>query len=325
MQKNKSNITPVFYLGAARNGTTWLGNILHEVFGISTAFHPLHYGINESAINKNNKYWGDLSNNDNYIKFIELYSKSDFFLLVDGDKEYFYRNPQDNFFEFFLTLMDQYAIKNNKTNWCTKLDPDFYENLSDLDYFINLINKRYEQVKYIGIQRAHSQYLKSYVHMSGRFHTLRSKLKPLAYILGSARYHLYYRSISNIIKDQNAILIKYEDLKQNYKDEIENISTYLNIKQLKNEVTSQKNSSFKKTDSKNISSLATVIHKVLSKSFYVNYLILKFYSKIVNKDPQLYYRILKSKYFQDRLITDLEKTHDFQIIDLIKSKKDLIN
>ena len=105
-QLTKSSITPVFYLGGPRNGTTWLGNILNTGFDIITPSHQLHYGFVESAMCKNKIYWKGFNTVNNYIRFLELYSSSDYFLLVNGDKEYFYKNRSNDFYDFFFEMME---------------------------------------------------------------------------------------------------------------------------------------------------------------------------------------------------------------------------
>ena len=44
---------------------------------------------------------GDLKDDRNFIKFIELYSSADYFQLVEGDKNYFYGDRPANLLEFF--------------------------------------------------------------------------------------------------------------------------------------------------------------------------------------------------------------------------------
>ena len=51
-------IIPIFILGSARNGTTWLCNILCNHPEIVGAQHKVHWGIYESNIYKNMHYWG---------------------------------------------------------------------------------------------------------------------------------------------------------------------------------------------------------------------------------------------------------------------------
>src|SRR5210317_987322 len=98
-------IIPIFSLGVARSGTTWLGNILCEHPEIIGAQHELHWGIHESHIYSNKMYWRDFSDKNNYIKFLEHYSSADYFNIIKGDKEYFYSNPQESFYHFYLELM----------------------------------------------------------------------------------------------------------------------------------------------------------------------------------------------------------------------------
>lgn len=85
-------VNPVFVLGLNRNGTTWLPNILCNHPEICGAQHKVHWGIKETNICRHILYWNDFVKNDEFIKFLELYSSGDHFTLSEGDKRYFYQN-----------------------------------------------------------------------------------------------------------------------------------------------------------------------------------------------------------------------------------------
>src|SRR6056297_738351 len=112
-KKKKSNINPIFILGSARNGTTWLSNTISRHEEVSSAQHRVHWGIHESKIFEHYKKWGSFENYNNFILFFNNYSCCDYFKLVNGDKRYFYKNKPIDFYEFFFELMDNYAREEN--------------------------------------------------------------------------------------------------------------------------------------------------------------------------------------------------------------------
>ena len=224
-------ITPIFVLGSARNGTTWLCNILCNHPQIVGAQHKIHWGIHESNIYKNMHYWGDLSKDKNFIRFMELYSSADYFQLVEGDKNYFYRNRPADFLEFYFKLMDQFAIKKNATHWLTKLDPDFYIHPKELNEFFYRIEKRYKYYRLIGIKREFISVFNSYLNMEGRASQHRTALfvRELLILLEGSRYIAHYNTIENVIKLKKGILLDFNKLRYNREKEIYNICKYLNL------------------------------------------------------------------------------------------------
>jgi len=71
----KNNITPIFILGGARNGTTWLCNTLGNHSEIASVRHVLHHGFHESSIFRKKQFFGDIKNDKKFIEFIEVFAK----------------------------------------------------------------------------------------------------------------------------------------------------------------------------------------------------------------------------------------------------------
>jgi len=227
--QTKPDIVPIFIMGSARNGTTWLGNSLCAHPEVVGAQHVVHWGQKESKIYSCWKYAGDLTDDYKFIQFIELYSSTDYFQLVDGDKEFFYRNRPKNFFDLYLTLMDQYAMKQNVRYWVTKLDPRFYEHPRDFKLFLGHLEERYPLCRFVGIRRAFSQVLRSYLGMEGQnsIHKMTSPQKHLAALLESARYVIHYKGISEVIAEKNGLLLEFEEFKSDHERCLQKICSYL--------------------------------------------------------------------------------------------------
>lgn len=190
-------VKPLLVLGLNRNGTTWIQNILCNHPEIVGAQHKAHWGAHESGICRNILYWGDLSNNDQFIRFLELYSSADNFKLVKGDKDYFYENRPKNFTEFYLELMDNYARKENVKYWVTKLDPLFYKFPEMLEDFLERAKDRYDEIKFISIKREYKKVLESSMNMQGVSKNLKSFVTRKSFISKNAiNYVQGYKTIT---------------------------------------------------------------------------------------------------------------------------------
>ena len=222
---------PVFVLGSGRGGTTWLANILCRHPQIVGAEHKAHWGIHESKILEHALYWGDISDDANFIRFLELYSSGDFFRLVGGDKDYLYRNRPRSFFEFFLTLMDEFAQREGAVYWTTRLDPTFYYHPRELAEFMSLLERRSDECRFIGIKRDYDSVLKSYLHVPGKGHQRRMAplVRQIAILLESARYVVHYRRIEQIITANSGLLLSFSDLRDDLEATTHRITDYLDL------------------------------------------------------------------------------------------------
>jgi len=193
--------------------------------------HKAHWGTHESRILTNALYWGDLSDDENFIRFIELYSSGDFFRLIGGQKDYFYQNRPRSFFDFFLTLMDQFAQRQEVAYWTTKLQPTFYHYPKQLAKFMSLVEQRYGDCKFIGIKRDYASLLPSYLHMP---HTrLRPGTGPFrrkaVIFMQTARYVFRDRCIEQIVKAKNGLLLQFSDLQDDLEAVSRRITDYLGL------------------------------------------------------------------------------------------------
>ena len=186
--------TPIFIIGAARNGTTSLGNMVATSSEVACAEHWLHSGGDESNILGNKNYWGSLSDPNAYDEFLRQYATSDYFRLCRGDVAFHLKHRARGFFPFFLDLMDRFAGLEGRKFWITKLDPAFFVHHAELEGFLALLSSRYQEVKFLRIRRDPIRAFASYLRMPGHRRHLRRRpwlLMP-ALVLYLARYAATY-------------------------------------------------------------------------------------------------------------------------------------
>ena len=324
--RGMNKIIPIFTLGAPRSGTTWLGNILQINFGLNTPSHPLHYGVLESNIYKIHKYFGDFSNTTDYIKFVELFSSSDYFLLCDIEKELFYENKVPNFYEFYLKLMDAFSENLNSNYWTTKLDPFFFLDPSELKKFLSILENRYEKVKFIAVQRNYEDYLNSYVNVSGPSFQKRQTLSGsiLSPFLGAARYNIYNQTIQQIIQGQKGLHIDFKELKSHLAI-TKKIANYIGIEPINTDPLSVRtNTSFagnkKKSANISMASLAYLLFKT-SATFSRQFVLL--YERSKKERNPLTWRLLRAEHFKEELIRQFEKDSDYNLVKSLKENFDV--
>ena len=320
-------VNPIFILGSARNGTTWLCNTISRHENISSAQHVVHWGIHESKIFEHYKKWGSFQNYNDLIIFLNNYSCCDYFKLVKGDKKYFYKNKPCDFYEFFFDLMDNYAEKENSRYWLTKLSPRFYYNKKEFKKFLIRINKRYDNAKFISIKRNFLKVIKSYLNMEGRANQHRNRLgiKQLAIILETARYIVHYNFIEKFIKNSNGLQLTFKMFKNNNKKQVESILNYLDLK-YETKLLDQK---YQPNSSIFYKKKVVEINKI--EKFFIKYLlfplfkifkflpvsILKLRDYTRKKDKLFHFRLFKMKYLKKEFKKELKENEEFGLLKIL--------
>jgi hypothetical protein len=312
--KVKQEITPIFIIGAARNGTTNLENTIASFPQVAGVEHWLHYGSHESNLYMNKKYWGEFTDAYSYIRFLYQYSSSDYFKLCGGEIEYHLNHKRINFYEFFFELMDHYAGQNDKTFWITKLDPNFSFDDDENRLFFRVLEERYPKVKFIRIKRNFEDAFKSYVNMEGKSHSMRQRSALLlpGLILQASRYVLTYGKITKYF-DSDILEIDFHEYINNRENQIEHIANYLEIpiKELTHlDLDRFKvNTSFVNKSRKEmpgyISFLLPLIIQLYHKFPSLAKTIWKSYFRFKGKTNPIYHRILCHKYFEAELLKEL--------------------
>ena len=320
----------ILVLGSARNGTTWLSNRLSNHSLISCPRHQLHYGYHECDVYRINKYF-NFKDTDKFIKFLEIYSASDYFNLARGEKHKFYKNRPNNFYELLFRLLNNFAKKNNSKYWLLKIDPRLYLYREEWDKFISLLYDNVEEIKFVSIKRNIVDVIKSYLKMPGKNYEKRNRFvwRYFAIILQILRYNNHYYNISDIISENSGYSIKFSNFKKNHQISLKKLINYLDLKYeedltnknfKKNTSHLDKTNSIKKLSQKEKKFLLK-INKIFKKTPMINKKILQYYETKKNTQPSLYFRLLKNKYMSETLKKELDETGNYLIKELIKNDK----
>ena len=325
-------ITPIFILGSPRNGTTWLSNIVGDYQSISSVRHFLHWGNHESKICKKVKYYGDITQLNNYIQFVELFSISDLFILANGNKEKLKNAQYSSFYDAYFDLMDNLAESEKNKFWMTKLDPNFFKDPDEFQRFKKHLMKRYPDVKFLYIKRE----LKSVILSYTNFFSYKKELKKtkilfvaLKPIVTKIAYEDFFLEIMN---EFNGIRFSFEELLNDYDHHINRLENYIGIEEFGlRERNYLKNSSFY---GKKIIKLPESTIWILTKIIYPAMLSLKPLIKKAMRmqkknhtDKTAFYRIIKHKYYKEKWIEETKKNNLDRILYLIDQydKKEKIN
>ncbi len=338
-----SDAMPVFVLGMARNGTTWLGNLLASHEEISASRHHLHHGVHESNVLWNKRHWrrlfGSFRNLDSYISFLHLYASEDYFRLAEGDLGHHLRLRCEDFYDFFFDLMDELARKSGKKLWSTKLDPLFYLYDGERDEFLRRCAERYgapggsasgEETyevadrpsggrgsggpQFVAIKRELYSYLASYLHMEGASFSIRRKgpAKYFSLLLGVARYINNYRRIERVIADYGGLLIRYEELLEQHDETVEKIADYLGVDpQCFDEISFSPNTSFASRGTRSLGSferfVAGAAYGIGSALPFLSRWFLLMYQWLKPQRSPLFHRLIKSEFFPEELKEELRR------------------
>ena len=206
--------TPIFVLGSARNGTTWLCNTLAQHSSVTALQHQAHWGFHESNLYKNQRYFGSLESPDRLIRCVELYGSGDHFRLAGGAKQRVYEEQPKDFYELFFNLMDHAAATEGKPFWLTKLDPLFYQHPRELRRFLTRLQGRYGAPRFVAIRRSLPQVIRSSLHRGGRASQRRTApvVSQVLMVFETARYLVHYRRMRRVLRKEGGRLLRYEEL-----------------------------------------------------------------------------------------------------------------
>lgn len=221
-------MTPVFVFGTARNGTTWLVNALSKNSNICVVEHWLHHGAHEANFGKAQNHFSPFHSYEKYLDFLGRWSVTDFFVLAEGDLEYFKKYSADDYYDVFFELMDSYARKHGVDHWAVKVDPFIYWH-GEVENFLNRVGDRYRDARYIAIGRDDFAAVASYLAMEGPYSRIRKRYGLASAALGFVRQKEGRFKIREIIKKQQGLDIKYERLVNDFLGEEKKIDAYLGL------------------------------------------------------------------------------------------------
>lgn len=266
----------IFVLGLPRSGTTWLANVLAANDNIAGVSHEKHYGIYEShffdiIVNR----YPNISNRTNYIEFISVMSKYDYYKIMNCDFNFMLSLNVNNYYDFFKKTHEYFKNKNNCLYWVEKTPQHIF--------YIDQLMKYFPNEKYIYIKRDLKSVIKSAYFLQcndmkmGVFRKIRYFIKTAFYYSLGTRMINYYKS--------NILEINYEDMKSS--NTLEVLEEYLNIKLEINKSNFEKNTSYSNKRKKHLS------------TFWVNFFLVMKY--IADRLPLIFLKKMKKKH------TDLPK------------------
>jgi len=324
-------ITPVFIIGAARNGTTSLTNLISRFPEFAGIEHELHRGNHEAKLYSSYKYYGNFTDPNKYLDFIYHYSSGDYFQLAEGNIEYHLKNPKSNFFEFYFDMMNQYCIKNHKKYWLAKIDASFFTDHKVLELFLKTLHEFYGEIKYIKIQRNFEEALLSAVYMPGKdYHKSKSGIYRYYRLLSyTQQWFKTYIIKQDFINKTELLFIDFNDLIKNKEGIIIKMREFLNLStQFEPKISKSYsiNTSFSKTAKFKLSRFDKFIciNYLKFLKLFPNFIFFTqiFYFTSLKKSPSIPIsrRLLKYKFFKKNLQNEFTKLGSFGLADKLKKE-----
>lgn len=118
--------TPILVVGLIRSGTKWLSNILCNHSDVAGIQCERARGILETNMFHRMQTKFDLRSADDYVGFIELWSRTEFFQHLGEDIDFLYGlNPRPlSFITLFDLVMRRHAERGGATHWLQKCNPE---------------------------------------------------------------------------------------------------------------------------------------------------------------------------------------------------------
>lgn len=117
---------PILVVGLNRSGTKWLSNILCNHPDVAGAQSERAQGILETNMFHRMQEKFDLRSADDYVGFIELWSRTEFFRIIGEDITFLYGlEPRPlSFVRIFELVMQRYAERAGAKYWLQKCGPE---------------------------------------------------------------------------------------------------------------------------------------------------------------------------------------------------------
>ena len=209
---------PLFVIGTARSGTTWLANMLANHPYLAGVTATEHQGIHESHLFSHTRY--ALTGRRTFAEFIEQYKEEDYFKLLRLDAEQLCEsNEEIDVYRFFRILMEKYAAAKGARYWLEKTPKH--------SIYYQEILEQFPEALFVTIERRFEETLLSNLNKfakpgAGRWVQVLEKI---------FRYESDMRAITQLKRraDERVVSVKYEDLVQNTNKEIFKILEFLSV------------------------------------------------------------------------------------------------
>lgn len=314
-------MTPIFVLGTARNGTTWLVNALAKNDNISVVEHWLHHGAHEANFAKIAARTGDFTSYDEYLEFLGCWSMDDFFMLAEGQVQHFHEYDARDYYDLFFELMDRYAERKGVDYWAVKVDPQVYwAGLGER--FVRRVSERYGQPLFVGIKRQDRAAVRSYISMEGGKANSRERHTAAARLLGFCRQIEGRKTIEKTLERVGGIVLSYEELVSDFRGEESRLDRYLGLtKSLGSDKSDQfdKNTSFSVSEVAEEDSLAVELAEGVAKIRLVRRVILFAWERLKPKERLFSHRILKLHYRPERLRQELRRKESTILLEKLEA------
>jgi len=287
-------IAPIFVLGKHRSGTTGLSNHLCEHPAIAGVQYKQHFdwGYHESGyftyvVGR----YGPLSYWPNYREFVEVMCASDYFRLMEIEKEYMLSLWPTTYAGFFESIMEEYAYRQNSGYWLEKSPSHTKKAL--------WLAEEYPEARFVAIIRDVTDVIASslFHHDEGDVAEPEGVERFAAIIRVVLGWVYYNKSIYAVRRryPSRTIVVRYKDFQEKKVSTLKSICDFLKVNFEKNicSLTYSRNSSFSngKTREKAITetekSYSRQLAEVLSKAPYKGYRLMYFLYEQYRGQPDL--------------------------------------
>ena len=214
--------TPIFVLGKHRSGTTWLANQLYQHPLIAGVAHERHEGIHESAYFSAvcNRY-GDLTERNNFMEFVEVISACDYFQLAGATKDFLYSLWPTTYEDVFRAVMDTFANSRGATYWVEKSPAH--------TPLVDQLAATYPDAKFISITRNIEAIIASTLagQLSHSGNDISRRHLIAATILRCVFYDKTLQSFA--ARSERMLTVRYEALRDDLSPSLRSICTFLEL------------------------------------------------------------------------------------------------
>lgn len=212
---------PIFVLGKQRSGTTWLANQLCQHPMITGVRHEHHLGIDESAyFSSIYGRYGDLSEKQNFVEFVEVIGASDYFRLANATKDFLYALWPTTYEGLFLSVMNKFAEESGSAYWLEK-SPNH-------TLMVGELAKMYPDARFVAVIRDVEEVVASTI---SRSQGGRSPLARTAAIIQTVISWSYFMKVicSFAYRSNRIFVIYHEEMRQDLGGMLSAVCDFLEI------------------------------------------------------------------------------------------------
>jgi len=237
--------TPIFVIGMNRTGTKWLSNLIANHPEVIAVQHERHTGILETNVfDAWPRKFPDLSPPDEYVGFVELWSRTDFFCITGANQKMFYDlSPRPkHILDMFRILMDDFARRNGRRFWLQKVSPWSSRN----------VLRHFPDARLVVIERDRLETLRS-------THQLVTGGREAISLKAIASHHLQQRVLRRLQSRPGVAAVRFEELRRHTRRELERICVELGLafREGMDQSTYERNTSFRSGESARRRALST--------------------------------------------------------------------